>query len=182
MNENKITLPVAIVIAGALIAGAILITRVGVVGGGPASAINADNEPLKIGFELYTKIAKEAGIKEKAFNECLVSEDINKFVDSELDNVIEIGGRRTPYTVVIALDGTRAVISGALPYETAKSTIDKALAGTLEPGPAELSKMRPVDGRDHVIGGTGEVTLVDYSDFQCPFCARFHPTLSKVIA
>ena len=44
---------------------------------------------------------------------------------------------------------------------------------------AELGKQaRPVDvQRDHVRGSpTAEISLIEYSDFECPFCKRFHST------
>jgi protein-disulfide isomerase len=44
--------------------------------------------------------------------------------------------------------------------------------------------VRPVDENiDHVLGGTNaKVYVIEYSDFECPFCARFHPTLDRVVS
>lgn len=43
--------------------------------------------------------------------------------------------------------------------------------------------MRPVSTeRDHVRGNAGApVTLIEYSDFECPFCKNFHATMKKVV-
>ncbi len=43
--------------------------------------------------------------------------------------------------------------------------------------------MRPVSRqRDHIRGDAGApVTLVEYSDFECPFCKSFHATMKKVV-
>jgi protein-disulfide isomerase len=35
---------------------------------------------------------------------------------------------------------------------------------------------------DHVYGDpSAPVTLIEYSDFECPFCKRFHPTVKRLV-
>jgi protein-disulfide isomerase len=48
---------------------------------------------------------------------------------------------------------------------------------------ARAATMRPVStGRDHIRGNPGApVTLIEYSDFECPFCKNFHLTVKKVV-
>ena len=49
---------------------------------------------------------------------------------------------------------------------------------------ARLAKnIRPVSAeRDHIKGNPdAEVTLVEYSDFECPFCKKFHVTAEKLV-
>lgn len=43
--------------------------------------------------------------------------------------------------------------------------------------------IRPVSmGRDHVRGNpSAPVTLIEYSDFECPFCKRFHSTMKQLV-
>jgi len=42
--------------------------------------------------------------------------------------------------------------------------------------------LRPVTTRDHIFGNPdAPITLIEYSDFECPFCKRFHPTVVKLI-
>ena len=43
--------------------------------------------------------------------------------------------------------------------------------------------LRPVSkGRDHIRGDSAApVTLIEYSDFECPFCKSFHPTVKKLV-
>jgi protein-disulfide isomerase len=48
---------------------------------------------------------------------------------------------------------------------------------------AKAKNVRPVTSeRDHIYGNiNAAVSLIEYSDFECPYCKRFHPTAKKVI-
>jgi protein-disulfide isomerase len=40
----------------------------------------------------------------------------------------------------------------------------------------------PVSGRDHALGThTAPVTLLEYGDYECPFCAAAHPAVKHVL-
>jgi protein-disulfide isomerase len=46
----------------------------------------------------------------------------------------------------------------------------------------QVGTVAPVTAKDHVVGAkNAEVTLVLYTDLQCPFCARFHPVISSLM-
>lgn len=50
-------------------------------------------------------------------------------------------------------------------------------------GEPSFEKMRPVDKDDYVFGNqNAEITLLEYSDPQCPFCRAFHQTMKAVMA
>jgi len=41
---------------------------------------------------------------------------------------------------------------------------------------------RLINDSDHIRGNLGAlVTVVEFSDFECPFCARLHPTLQRLV-
>ncbi len=47
----------------------------------------------------------------------------------------------------------------------------------------KIKYLRPVDAKlDHILGNPdAPITLVEYSDFECPFCKRFHPTVVDLL-
>lgn len=73
-------------------------------------------------------IAEKVGLDRNAFNQCLTD---GKFVDRvsrDLEDAASAGGRGTPYSVIVASNGEKFIISGAQPYSAVKETLEKALA------------------------------------------------------
>jgi len=49
-------------------------------------------------------------------------------------------------------------------------------------GGEQVGDVAPVSDQDHIRGDkNAEITLIEYSDYQCPFCSRFHPTLVQLM-
>lgn len=47
----------------------------------------------------------------------------------------------------------------------------------------DASKIAKVSDADHVRGDAkAPITMIEYSDFECPFCQRFHTTVQQVLA
>lgn len=48
---------------------------------------------------------------------------------------------------------------------------------------AGLENMNPITSEDHIRGNpNAPVKIVEYSDMECPFCKRFHPTMQRIVA
>ncbi len=78
-----------------------------------------------------------------------------------------------------------AQINAGIERYIAKQRAAQAAAGARkEQRSAALAKnIRPVSPqRDHIYGNPdAEVSLIEYSDFECPFCKRFHVTAKEVV-
>ena len=65
-----------------------------------------------------------------------------------------------------------------------KNTAPSIAAGDVNASPAPTAatkKPKAVSASDHIRGNVAaKVTLIEYSDFECPFCKNFEPTLSDL--
>lgn len=53
---------------------------------------------------------------------------------------------------------------------------------TTEKQAAAASKIRPVDGTDYIKGNpNASILVVEYSDYDCPFCKSFHDTMNRIM-
>jgi len=117
-------------------------------------------------------IAKAIGLDESKFTSCLNSGKYRDRVTSDYSEGESIGVTGTPSSFV---NGTQVV--GAVPYSQLKTYIDAAMSGT-----KGTVNVPPVTDDDHVIGGSKpKVTIVTYSDFECPYCKSFAPSLQQAL-
>ena len=86
--------------------------------------------PSNNGLDLneLPNIASEVGLDTDKFNQCLNSGKYAKIVSDNQADGFNSGARGTPYNIVIASNGKKFVINGALPYESVKAVINQALA------------------------------------------------------
>ena len=89
----------------------------------------------------------------------------------------------TPIAIVIAgvLISTVLYFNGQVP--TQEGVNDRGQqAQAAAPAPQANQKPGPVTSSDHIKGDTNAfITIVEYSDSECPFCKRFHNTMNQVI-
>lgn len=84
-----------------------------------------------------------------------------------------------PASIIIA----GVLIAGAVIWSVGKRAEGPALtAGPNLPAGPDIATMRAVDDADHVRGSRdAKVVMVEYSDFECPFCKKFHDTMKDVL-
>lgn len=55
-------------------------------------------------------------------------------------------------------------------------------APTAQPSNQPSGQIPPVTNRDHIRGSANaSLTLIEYSDYECPFCKSFQPTLARLL-
>ncbi len=86
-----------------------------------------------------------------------------------------------PIAVVIA----GVLIAGAVLYSGGKTGSSNTAVAPQQPvaqQTGDLEQMTPVSSKDHIRGNPDAlVKIVEYSDFECPFCKRFHDTMNQVM-
>lgn len=90
-----------------------------------------------------------------------------------------------PLPVAIIISGV--IIAGAIIFtQTNSGAIDRAANPGDQNGSSEttsLDAMRKITKDDHIRGSIdAPIKIVEYSDYECPFCARVHTTIETVMS
>lgn len=162
-------------------------------GGNVLGAVNSQVKSLPDQFVAY---AKQLGLNESQFRSCYTTQKYLSRVNSQITEGTNIGVSATP---TFFINGR--MLAGAYPIDQFRNIIDKELDGTgstdataydqvlqqgyanaqqrsFDPSPKDIPLGdAPTKGTDNA-----KVTIVEYSDFQCPFCERAFPTVNQVMS
>lgn len=93
--------------------------------------------------------------------------------------------QKSTYYIPLAIIVAGAFIGVGLAFGLSNMTISGTASAGLDNGQPEAPKdivMRAVTAQDHVRGDmNAPLTIVEYSDLECPFCKRFHTTMQQVM-
>jgi protein-disulfide isomerase len=160
---------------------ALVLSIIALVGGG------FQQEPVTGPDGFYLEQANEAGIRRSTFQTCLEDPTIEERINQEAQEAGSIGGQGTPFNVIAFPDGTMIPVPGAYPYEVFADVIDRGLAGELTDeeleGALNINQITDFDPEvDYYKGDAdAEVTIFEWSDYECPYCARVHGELQRVV-
>jgi protein-disulfide isomerase len=132
-------------------------------------------------------VARGVGLDYDKFKSCVESKKYANKIQTDENEAQKAGGQGTPYLIVVGPNGQTVPIKGAYPFEVVDGVIKKMLGQkvTVADLPtAEKLTVRAVDAKNEYVRGnaSAKVTLIEYSDFECPFCKRFHATMQQVLA
>ncbi len=145
--------------------------------------------------EAFVQYARQLKLDNKKFEACLTDGKYAQKVNKDIQEAQAVGVYATPGFFVNGI-----YVGGAFPYEAFKEVLDKELAGgapddiTLytqpdliraysnEPKMFNPAKQQITIGDAPVRGDkNAPVTIVEYSDFQCPYCQATLPTINQLL-
>lgn len=141
----------------------------------PTGALSRDQVVAQL-----TSIADSLSVDTGDFQTCLNEGRYTQKVRDQLASGDAAGVRGTPGNFVYNMrTGEAASLAGAVPFETVSQTVQDVRSGTISAQPNLVDG--PSDS-DHVRGDrNADIAIIEYSDLECPFCARFHNTANQAV-
>ncbi len=148
-----------------------------------------NQEKRIVGGKAVSKVTKkEVVAKNPRFEKCLGSDKYGNKVNNSSQLAQAAGIMSTPTSVIYDLKtGRKFVEVGAQPYAKVKADLEKFIQGKSIPLPKgekmDLSKIvKPDPTKDHWYGSkNARYVIIEYSDFECPYCRRFHSVPKELL-
>ncbi len=169
---KKISTPIAIIVAGLLIMIGVMVS--GYVKNNTGADKNSISAKLGISKEKIVACIEKTDA-EKLFNK------INTSVQSALSGLEKEDMVGTPYTIILGSNGSKAQARGALPKEELQKIISQVAEGKVDKEYEYKGSVVPTEEGDHIKGNpNAPIKLIEYSDYDCPFCKKHHSTLTNI--
>ena len=147
-----------------------------------------------------SSLVKSSGIDEQAYANCVNSGETKSMVMQDESSGKKAGVTGTPGNILFNEEADLGVlIPGAYPLEIVKdfadillkadsAALDSQIAEILEQSPGSRvakvtsAEVTPISDSDYVKGpADAKISLIEYSDYDCPFCVRFHTTAKQFV-
>lgn len=151
-----------------------------------------------LGSDTYQKLAGELGLNAAEVTQAIASNKYDAKIAASMELASDLQARGTPHFFI---NGRR--LAGAQPFEkfdelvktqlaAAKALVDKGVPRAKvydelmksAKGPAEPEKRdvaAPTAKNPFKGTPNAKVVIQEFSDFQCPFCARVNPTIKQIL-
>lgn len=197
-NSQGVWFGVAMFLFG-LIAGVVLSVTTGTSTfslGGPAkgtqssapSAPTAPTAPVANVNDRMLGYAKAIGLDTAKFTACVASGKYNEKINKEMAEGQKSGISGTPGNILYHIKTKNSrLVSGARPIDSFRKNIDEMLkdpaSKSSDADVLPAKDVVPVDfEKDHILGDKdADIAIIEYTDFQCPFCHRVHPTHQQLV-
>jgi|GEM_PF-1077432 len=204
MSEKKAPTfgtPAAIVV-GAIIIGLAVVFAFSNRSASTQQADNTNNRPT------IEEAAKNIRINKNNLASCVEEAQYAETVDAHMQNAQAMEIKGTPHSIVVGPNDNRFAVSGALPTEFFEKIIEimkeetprssttfktndsrdvyefvmaEGVLPTISDDMTSFLSLPDAD-TDHTRGSVDPVvTIVEFSDIDCPFCARLHTNLQEII-
>jgi protein-disulfide isomerase len=117
--------------------------------------------------------ASEVGLDTQVFNSCLDSGEKSQVVRTHMVEGQRSGVRGTPAFII-----GDEIVSGAQPFSVFQEKIEEKLALDPAEDSAVVEEAAAVPKPE---GGLDVVKVVEYADFQCPYCERALPAVQQIM-
>ena len=138
------------------------------------TASMGDQQQPGFGSEDIKRWASEISLDTSQFNSCLDSQKHLDQIRSDYQDGVDLQVTGTPAFFIGTEKDGLTIVTGAQPYAVFKNLIDSYLNGTAPPAQVTL-RANPTDNTTSIIGNKDSpVLIIEFSDFQCPFCRFFY--------
>jgi protein-disulfide isomerase len=94
---------------------------------------------------------------------------------------IIVAGGLIALAIYFGMSGRAGI--GSVGNQQVAETADQPAAPAGDPLEPPVGTFREVTSDDHIRGpADAKITIIEYSDLECPFCKRFHSTMQQAIA
>ncbi len=179
-SANNPYLPLSVIGAGLLVAVAVVFGQ-----DIRSQILGVNNQSPKTAVDVFKSYARELKLDNKRFAGCLDSNKYKSEVEKDFNDGSSLGVSGTP---TFFINGKRVI--GALPTALFTEIIDKEISQSNDYSQALTQYGTSVDLKPIVVSTDDDpqqgaaqapVTMVEFSDYQCPFCERYFQQTYPVI-
>lgn len=171
----------AVLLSGLMVAASILVSmKSGAPTAAPSAEVAAPSADPKVAEAKMNEILKKVGVDVASVNQCAAEGAFKDEIAKDMSDGQAAGVSGTPSFVIgkLGADGkvTGELIVGALPLAQFKTVIDRYVTGAPAPAGTKIEEAAISLDDDPVMGDRkkARVAIVEFSDFECPFCKKFH--------